>query len=156
VRAKSGTPVKSKGIQGERKPLVRVLAFRHCFRYPLSLSGLVSYLTTSSQDLPPWPFTGPGNGKTTPDRYTKPQTANPSPFTAQVSEGHRIDNLLRYPKVCLTVVGKTGVLSEELPTACESVVVFGEATSVDGEEKGRLSRLSSRSAPLRMRESKKR
>jgi len=53
-------------------------------------------------------------------------------------------------------MGKTGVLSEELPTACESVVVFGEATSVDGKEKGQLSGLSSRSAPLRMRESKKR
>lgn len=51
--------------------------------------------------------------------------------------GHKMECLKHSKKVCFTVIGKTQLLPEILDTDYESVVVFGTATEVDGEEKER-------------------
>ncbi|MDO9086796.1 MAG: pyridoxamine 5'-phosphate oxidase family protein [Anaerolineaceae bacterium] len=50
-------------------------------------------------------------------------------------EGHKLDNLKTNPKVCFTVVGDTQVMDWKFTTAFESVIVFGIAHEVEGEEK---------------------
>lgn len=49
--------------------------------------------------------------------------------------GHKMECLEHSNKVCFTVIGKTQLLPEILDTDYESVVVFGTATEVDGQEK---------------------
>jgi len=49
--------------------------------------------------------------------------------------GAKLDNIKANPKVCFTVVGATKVLPGEFSTNYESVMAFGTATQVEGEEK---------------------
>lgn len=49
--------------------------------------------------------------------------------------GHKIDNINYSNKVSFTVVGKTELLPEILDTNYESIVLFGRARKVEGEEK---------------------
>lgn len=49
--------------------------------------------------------------------------------------GHKLDNIINNDKVSFTVVGRTELLPEKLDTNYESVIVFGKATIVEGEEK---------------------
>ena len=51
------------------------------------------------------------------------------------TEGSKLDNIIYNNKVCFTVVGKTRVLPGEFSTEYESVVVFGQASIIEGEEK---------------------
>ena len=50
-------------------------------------------------------------------------------------EGHKLDNLAANPKVSFCVVGRTNVLPAEFSTEFESVIVFGLASVIDGEER---------------------
>lgn len=50
-------------------------------------------------------------------------------------EGSKIDNIINNDRVCFTVVGRTNLLAEKFSTEYESVVVFGRASFVEGEEK---------------------
>lgn len=52
-------------------------------------------------------------------------------------EGHKLDNLAANPRVSFCVVGRTNVLPAEFSTEFESVVVFGHASVIDGEERYR-------------------
>lgn len=51
------------------------------------------------------------------------------------TEGHKLDNLRRNPKVSFCVVGSQQVIPQKLTTRFESVVVFGTAKEVEGAEK---------------------
>lgn len=48
--------------------------------------------------------------------------------------GHKLDNIAANEHVCFTVVGRTEVLPAEFSTGFESVVLFGTAEVVCGEE----------------------
>lgn len=62
--------------------------------------------------------------------------------------GHKMECLHHSDKVCFTVIGKTALLPEKLDTDYESVVAFGRAYEVVGEEKERaLLDLVSKYAP---------
>ena len=50
-------------------------------------------------------------------------------------EGHKLDNLASNPKVSFCVVGRTKVLPAEFSTEFESVIVFGRASVIEGEER---------------------
>ncbi|PKO16333.1 MAG: MFS transporter [Chloroflexi bacterium HGW-Chloroflexi-10] len=50
-------------------------------------------------------------------------------------EGHKLDNLRANPRVCFTVVGMTQVMAWKFSTGFESVIAFGTATEVEGDEK---------------------
>ena len=50
-------------------------------------------------------------------------------------EGHKLKNLKKNNRVSFCVVGKTEVLPEKFATRYESVIVFGEAIEVTGDEK---------------------
>ena len=50
-------------------------------------------------------------------------------------EGHKLDNLAANPKVSFCVVGRTKVLPTEFSTEFESVIVFGRASVIEGEER---------------------
>ena len=50
-------------------------------------------------------------------------------------KGHKLDNIEKNDKVSLTVVGQTEVLPSEFATNYESVIIFGKATKIEGEEK---------------------
>ncbi len=50
-------------------------------------------------------------------------------------EGHKLDNLSANNKVSFCVVGKTQVLPDKFATNYESVIVFGRAFEVTGDEK---------------------
>jgi len=52
-------------------------------------------------------------------------------------QGHKLDNLLANRRVSFCVVGHTRVLPEEFNTEFESVIVFGEASVVQGDERHR-------------------
>jgi len=49
--------------------------------------------------------------------------------------GTKLDNIKNNSKVCFTVVGKTEILSAEFTTNYASVMAFGSATIINGEEK---------------------
>lgn len=49
--------------------------------------------------------------------------------------GHKLDNIVYNDKVSFSIVGRTELLPEKLDTNYESVIVFGKATKVEGEEK---------------------
>ena len=48
--------------------------------------------------------------------------------------GHKIDNLRRNPKVCMSFVSGTNVLPEQITTEYESAIVFGTASEVTDME----------------------
>ena len=50
-------------------------------------------------------------------------------------EGHKLDNLAANAKVSFCVVGRTNVLPAEFSTEFESVIVFGCASVIEGEER---------------------
>ena len=49
--------------------------------------------------------------------------------------GHKLDNIAFNSKVSFTVVGDTEVLGEKFSSKYKSVVVFGQAQCLEGEEK---------------------
>ncbi|MDP8322708.1 MAG: pyridoxamine 5'-phosphate oxidase family protein [Candidatus Stygibacter australis] len=49
--------------------------------------------------------------------------------------GHKIDNIAYNDRVSFCVVGKTKVIQSEFTTKYESVICFGKAGIVEGEEK---------------------
>ncbi|OPL07973.1 MAG: hypothetical protein AVO33_02530 [delta proteobacterium ML8_F1] len=51
--------------------------------------------------------------------------------------GHKIQGIQSYPRVSFTVVGENKVNARQLSTEYESVVIFGEAVILEGEEKQR-------------------
>lgn len=56
-------------------------------------------------------------------------------FHCAKGKGHKFENLMYCPQVCFTVVGATEVLPAEFGTNYESVIVFGTAQRLEGEEK---------------------
>jgi len=50
-------------------------------------------------------------------------------------EGHKIENIKKNDKVSFCVVGKTEVLPDKFSTQYESVIVFGKAIEIEGDEK---------------------
>jgi nitroimidazol reductase NimA-like FMN-containing flavoprotein (pyridoxamine 5'-phosphate oxidase superfamily) len=50
-------------------------------------------------------------------------------------EGQKLDNILANKQVSFCVVGRTGLMPVEFNTKFESVIVFGKAILVEGEEK---------------------
>ncbi len=56
-------------------------------------------------------------------------------------EGHKLDNLKNNPKVSFTVVGEHRIMDWKFTSAYESVIAFGEAMGVDGDEKYQALRL---------------
>jgi len=52
-------------------------------------------------------------------------------------QGHKIVNILANSKVSFCVVGRTRVLPAEFSTEFESVIVFGEASVVQGDDRYR-------------------
>ena len=63
-------------------------------------------------------------------------------------EGHKLRCLSRDPRVSFCVTGRIKALPQELTTAYESVIVFGRASCVEGEEKRRaLLALTQKYAP---------
>ena len=48
--------------------------------------------------------------------------------------GHKIDAILSYPKVSFAVVDEDQIISKEYTTYFRSVIAFGKARLVDGEE----------------------
>jgi nitroimidazol reductase NimA-like FMN-containing flavoprotein (pyridoxamine 5'-phosphate oxidase superfamily) len=50
-------------------------------------------------------------------------------------EGHKLKNIDACTKVSFCVVGRTNVVPEKFSTDFESVIVFGKACVVDGEER---------------------
>ena len=50
-------------------------------------------------------------------------------------EGHKLDNIRANNKVSFCVVGKAKVLPDKFSTDYESVIAFGTAAEVQGEEK---------------------
>ncbi len=49
--------------------------------------------------------------------------------------GHKLDNLAHNERVSFCVVSQAEILAKEFSTRFKSVVVFGRATQVEGEEK---------------------
>lgn len=49
--------------------------------------------------------------------------------------GHKLDNLAANPRVCFCVVGRTELLPAEFATRYESVLAFGAASEITGEER---------------------
>ncbi|MGI6029877.1 MAG: pyridoxamine 5'-phosphate oxidase family protein [Eubacteriales bacterium] len=49
-------------------------------------------------------------------------------------EGHKLENLLRQPRVCFTCVGRTQLQPQNFTTFFESAVVFGRARMVEERE----------------------
>jgi hypothetical protein len=50
-------------------------------------------------------------------------------------EGHKLDGLRRHSKVSFSVVGDTEVVPGKFSTNYESVIAFGQAVELEGEEK---------------------
>ena len=50
-------------------------------------------------------------------------------------EGHKLDNLAANHNVFFCVIGRTNLLPPQFSTEFESVIVFGSAEVVDGEER---------------------
>ena len=64
------------------------------------------------------------------------------------SEGHKIDNIKYSDKVSFCVVGRAKTLPEELNVDYQSVIVFGRAKVIEGEEKrSSLRKLMEKYAP---------
>lgn len=50
-------------------------------------------------------------------------------------DGHKIQNVNNNSKVCFSVVGDVQLVPEKFTTKYESVIIFGNAQEVEGEEK---------------------
>jgi uncharacterized protein len=50
-------------------------------------------------------------------------------------KGHKLDNIAANPKVSFSVVGNVQLLAQQFTTNYESVVAFGTATEISGNEK---------------------
>ena len=50
-------------------------------------------------------------------------------------KGHKLDNIENDNKISFCVVGQTEILPSEFATNYESVIIFGKATKIEGEEK---------------------
>lgn len=61
--------------------------------------------------------------------------ANHSIYFHCAVEGHKLDNIAFNNKVSFCVVGETRVLPEQFATEYESVVLFGKASLIEGDEK---------------------
>lgn len=48
--------------------------------------------------------------------------------------GHKIDSIMKDPKVCFTVIDEDTIVSEEFTSYFRSVVAFGKARIVEGDE----------------------
>jgi len=48
--------------------------------------------------------------------------------------GHKIDAIMKNPKVCFTVIDEDTIVSEEFTSYFRSVIAFGKARIVEGEE----------------------
>ena len=71
-------------------------------------------------------------------------------------EGHKLDNLLANSEVSFCVVGRTRLLPAEFSTEFESVIVFGEASVVQGDERYQaLTGLVEKYSPAFVEEGKK-
>ena len=58
-------------------------------------------------------------------------------FFHSAPDGHKLDNIAANNRVSFCVVGKTQVMPEKFGTRYESVIAFGKACEVSGEEKNR-------------------
>ena len=56
-------------------------------------------------------------------------------FIHCANEGHKLDNIMSNRKVSFCVVGQTELLPDKFSTRYESVIVFGTASIVNGDEK---------------------
>lgn len=61
--------------------------------------------------------------------------ANDALYIHCANKGTKLDNIIYNSKVCFTVVGKTKVLPGKFSTEYESVIVFGRAGIVNGDDK---------------------
>ena len=50
-------------------------------------------------------------------------------------QGHKLDAIMRDPKVSFTIVGKDQIVPEEYTTYFQSVIAFGTMERLDGEKK---------------------
>ena len=50
-------------------------------------------------------------------------------------EGHKLDNIRANPRVSFTIVGNHQIMDWKFSTAYESVILFGTAEEVEGDEK---------------------
>jgi hypothetical protein len=57
--------------------------------------------------------------------------------SASSTEGHKLENIMSNSKVSFCVVGKTELLPSKFSTKYESVIIFGAASIVDGENQKR-------------------
>ncbi len=53
--------------------------------------------------------------------------------SASATEGHKLENIMSNSKVSFCAVGKTELLPGKFSTKYESVIIFGTASIVDGE-----------------------
>lgn len=60
---------------------------------------------------------------------------NNSIYFHSATEGQKLDNIKFNDKVSFSVVGKTKVLPGNFATIYESVIIFGKASFISGEEK---------------------
>lgn len=71
-------------------------------------------------------------------------------------EGHKLDNLRSNPKVSFTIVGNHQIMDWKFSTAYESVILFGTAEEVVGDEKYQgLKKLAQKFSPNYMEEFEK-
>lgn len=54
------------------------------------------------------------------------------------AQGTKLDNIKNNNKVSFSIVGKTKVLPDKFSTEYESIVVFGHAVQMEGEEKRKV------------------
>ncbi|HPE93606.1 MAG: pyridoxamine 5'-phosphate oxidase family protein [Sphaerochaeta sp.] len=53
-------------------------------------------------------------------------------FLHSAREGHKVDAILRHPKVCFTVVDEDTIVAAQYTSYFRSVIVFGQASVVEG------------------------
>lgn len=71
-------------------------------------------------------------------------------------EGHKLDNLRFNPRVSFTVVGNHQIMDWKFSTAYESVILFGTAQEIEGDEKYQcLKMLAQKFSPNYMEEFEK-
>ena len=71
-------------------------------------------------------------------------------------EGHKLDNLRANPRVSFTIVGNHQIMDWKFSTAYESLILFGAAEEVEGDEKYQgLKMLAQKFSPNYMEEFEK-
>lgn len=63
--------------------------------------------------------------------------SNNSLYIHSATKGHKLDNISSNDKVSFTVVGQTCVLPDQFSTTYESVIIFGRAIEICGDEKNK-------------------